>query len=244
MRGSAHSTRRPLDPSHPGRPHHPRHPTDPLPSLGDIVFNDKAKRKTLTSIVNPEIAKVLGMAFVSHFVRGTPVLVLDVPLLFETGINQFCSEVMTVYLDESTQLKRLMARDTAGEADATARIASQVRRAGWACAGRGGRTGSCRTAPHDRAKRTGRSSSLDRAQPQPQRHPQPQPYPMEKKVGLSTYPLDNSGTPEELTEKLDALMGRIKRRSWGNVLIRPFLLACVAVGLAIPVLVFIIPAYS
>ena len=103
----------------------------PPPSLGDIVFNDKAKRKKLTSIVNPEIAKVLGMAFVGHFIRGTPVLVLDVPLLFETGINQFCTEVMTVHLDESTQLKRLMARDNAGEADAKARIASQV---SWATA--------------------------------------------------------------------------------------------------------------
>ena len=70
------------------------------------------------------------------------------------------------------------------------------------------------------------------------------PYPMEKKLGLSTYPVDNSGTPEELDGKLDALIGRIKRRTWGNVLMRPFLLACVAIGLTIPVVVLLIPAYS
>ena len=102
---------------------------------------------------------------------------------------------MTVYLDDRTQLKRLVARDGAGEADAKARIAAQ-------------------------------------------------PYPMEKKVSLSTYPVDNSGTPEELAEKLDGLMSRLKQRSWGQVLIRPFLLACVLAGVSIPVLVLLIPAYS
>ena len=61
-----------------------------------------------------------------HFMRGTPVVVLDVPLLFETGMHNFCTEIMTVYLDDKTQLRRLMARDNAGEADAKARIASQV----------------------------------------------------------------------------------------------------------------------
>ena len=48
------------------------------------MFNDKAK-ENVTSIVNPEIAKVLGSAVVSHCSR-TPVLVLDVPLLFGVSL--------------------------------------------------------------------------------------------------------------------------------------------------------------
>ena len=114
----------------PDRPAPAPAPLLPPPSLGDIVFNDKAKRKKLTSIVNPEIAKVLGLTVLGHFVRGTPVLVLDVPLLFETGMHNFCAEVITVHLDEKSQLERLTARDNAGEKDAKARIASQVRRLG------------------------------------------------------------------------------------------------------------------
>ena len=48
-----------------------------------------------------------------------------VPLLFEAGLEGLCSEVWLVDCPEAEQLRRLMARDGLGEAEARARIAAQ-----------------------------------------------------------------------------------------------------------------------
>jgi dephospho-CoA kinase len=52
-------------------------------------------------------------------------VVLMIPLLFEAGLEELCSEVWLVDCDEQQQLQRLMARDGLSEADARARIGAQ-----------------------------------------------------------------------------------------------------------------------
>lgn len=52
--------------------------------------------------------------------------VVDVPLLFEGGLDRFTSMNITVACDADTQLRRLMARDSSQRAAAEARIAAQV----------------------------------------------------------------------------------------------------------------------
>ncbi len=52
--------------------------------------------------------------------------VVDVPLLFEGGLDRYCSMTMTVTCDPETQRRRLMARDSSERAAADARIAAQV----------------------------------------------------------------------------------------------------------------------
>ena len=93
--------------------------------LGEIVFNDAAARRKLNGIMQKGIALRLAGALLYHFVVGTEVVVVDAPLLFETGLHKICSTVVVVSVDAPTQLRRLMARDGAGEADAAARIAAQ-----------------------------------------------------------------------------------------------------------------------
>ena len=46
------------------------------------------------------------------------IVVLDAPLLFETGLDRFVDEVWVVTVDHQTQVKRLMARDRLTEQDA------------------------------------------------------------------------------------------------------------------------------
>ena len=55
-----------------------------------------------------------------------PWQVLDVPLLFEGGLDRFTSMNITVVCDANTQRTRLMARDQSQRAAAEARIAAQV----------------------------------------------------------------------------------------------------------------------
>ena len=93
--------------------------------LGDVVFNDRALRQKLSQVLQPWIALRLLWALIYEFSLGTAVVVVDAPLLFESGLHRLCSVVVVVSVDPQTQLQRLMARDNAGEADARARIAAQ-----------------------------------------------------------------------------------------------------------------------
>ena len=52
-------------------------------------------------------------------------MVLMIPLLFEAGLEEFCSEVWLVDCDEAQQLERLMQRDGLSTVQAEARIHAQ-----------------------------------------------------------------------------------------------------------------------
>ena len=55
--------------------------------LGEIVFNDVVQRRKLNGIISPYIGKSMAWECLKHFAVGTAVLVLDVPLLYETVAN-------------------------------------------------------------------------------------------------------------------------------------------------------------
>lgn len=54
--------------------------------LGQLVFNDVEKRKLLNYITHPEIHRTIYKQIVKHFLLGASFVVMDLPLLFETGI--------------------------------------------------------------------------------------------------------------------------------------------------------------
>ena len=58
--------------------------------------------------------------------NGVPLVVLDVPLLFECGMDVLCDETWVVALSPERQLQRLMDRDGLSEQEALQRIASQM----------------------------------------------------------------------------------------------------------------------
>lgn len=57
---------------------------------------------------------------------GARVCVLDMPLLYEKGLETLCDTVWCVYIPESLQLQRLMRRDGSTEEAARARMDSQM----------------------------------------------------------------------------------------------------------------------
>ena len=58
---------------------------------------------------------------------GASVVILDVPLLFETGMDALCDETWALYLDSrEKQIDRIVARDGLSPEDAAARIDSQM----------------------------------------------------------------------------------------------------------------------
>jgi dephospho-CoA kinase len=92
-------------------------------ALGRIVFADGAERQWLEQLVHP----LVRARFAAELERlaDAPVVVLMIPLLFETGLEELCSEVWLVDCEEGQQLQRLMARDQLNPAEAQARLAAQ-----------------------------------------------------------------------------------------------------------------------
>ncbi|EFJ15455.1 hypothetical protein SELMODRAFT_180228 [Selaginella moellendorffii] len=93
--------------------------------LGNIVFADPAQRKLLDRALGPVIARTMLWDVLKHWIAGTPVLVLDVPLLFETGMDRYTSPVVVVWVDADTEEERLIARDGLSQEQARNRINSQ-----------------------------------------------------------------------------------------------------------------------
>jgi len=95
--------------------------------LGEIVFNDSAKREWLNRCLHPKVFEVY-VSQVKHLSdrKVDAVVVLDAALLIETGYDRKMDKVVVVYADEECQLRRLMDRDGFSRDQATARIRSQM----------------------------------------------------------------------------------------------------------------------
>lgn len=104
-------------------------------ALGRRVFgNDEERtrdRKVLNGIVHPAVRRAMVKAVLGAYAAGEWGVVLDVPLLFESGLDVFCGVVVVVGVrDGEVQLQRLLARDqalggTMTEEEARHRVASQ-----------------------------------------------------------------------------------------------------------------------
>ena len=92
--------------------------------LGSIIFNDADKRRELNEIVHPLIREMMN-SDEQKFIKEGHVF-LDIPLLFENGLNERCDFVVTVFVDRDTQIKRLTARNDLTVEEAEARINSQM----------------------------------------------------------------------------------------------------------------------
>ncbi|MCD2137132.1 dephospho-CoA kinase [Salinicoccus halitifaciens] len=94
------------------------------PALGRIIFNDPDERQKLNDISHPEIRRMMN-ADRDEYVKENHVF-LDIPLLFENGLDEQCDMTVTVYVTEENQMERLMARNGLTKEDAAARIKSQM----------------------------------------------------------------------------------------------------------------------
>lgn len=94
--------------------------------LGSIVFHDEKKRLQLNTIVHPAVRERMNSEKERLITSGNTVVVLDIPLLFESKLTHLVEKIILVYVEEDVQLKRLMSRNQLTEMDAIARIRSQM----------------------------------------------------------------------------------------------------------------------
>ncbi|PKM80238.1 MAG: dephospho-CoA kinase [Firmicutes bacterium HGW-Firmicutes-14] len=97
--------------------------------LGRMVFSDPDKRKRLNEITHPLITDLIKKE-IDTFRAGDGgegrVLVIDAPLLIETGLDQLVDEVWVVDIPVELQVARLMERDRLTRREALARISAQM----------------------------------------------------------------------------------------------------------------------
>jgi dephospho-CoA kinase len=94
--------------------------------LGELVFNDKDARLRLNAIVHPLVREWMAARTAEAAERGAGVVVQEVPLLFENGLERLYSSVVLVYVPESVQLERLLEGRGLTEERARAIIAAQM----------------------------------------------------------------------------------------------------------------------
>lgn len=93
--------------------------------LGQIVFADASKRQLLNRTLAPYIGFGIYWEIAKLWLRGSRVIVLDVPLLFEAKMNWLTKPAIVVWVDPETQLQRLVVRDGISEEQALNKIHSQ-----------------------------------------------------------------------------------------------------------------------
>ena len=94
--------------------------------LGKLVFSNKDLLKALTDITGPLIRTEILREIEAAKKAQVKLVVLDIPLLFETGYQTLCDKVMVVTIPSKLQLERVMKRDNLSAAEARKRIANQL----------------------------------------------------------------------------------------------------------------------
>ena len=91
--------------------------------LASIVFNDPNERNWLEQLVHPIVQRRFDDAL--RALPDAPIVILMIPLLFEAGLEAWCSEIWVVRCTALQQKERLMARNNYTDTEATQRIAAQ-----------------------------------------------------------------------------------------------------------------------
>ena len=95
--------------------------------LGKIVFSDDRRRGLLDALTHPAVEAEL-LRRIDDLERTSPrgVVIVDAALMIETGGYKIYDCLIVVACDPSLQISRLMSRDRLSEAEARARMASQM----------------------------------------------------------------------------------------------------------------------
>jgi dephospho-CoA kinase len=95
--------------------------------LGSIVFQNPKKRRQLERIIHPRVARE-QQRLVRRIAKRKPhaVVIYEVPLLFEAGVDKRVDKIIVVTVDRNTQIARLNKRNGLSRAEALRRIRSQM----------------------------------------------------------------------------------------------------------------------
>jgi dephospho-CoA kinase len=94
--------------------------------LASIVFKDKSKKKILEGIIHPKVREEINKSIKNiENIDKNAIVIVEVPLLIETGSYKDYDLVIVVYAPQEKQLERLISKGFSQE-EAIRRIQSQM----------------------------------------------------------------------------------------------------------------------
>jgi dephospho-CoA kinase len=95
--------------------------------LGRIIFADKTARDELNNCLHPLIInKLLSDVEKLKKSMGGSLIIADIPLLIECGMQKYFDKIILVNSDRETQIRRLIKRNNLTIEDAEKRVNSQM----------------------------------------------------------------------------------------------------------------------
>ncbi|MCI8700932.1 MAG: dephospho-CoA kinase [Turicibacter sp.] len=94
--------------------------------LGKIIFYDQEAKERLNAMIHPLVQAKLEEEIERLKKVGEGLVVLDIPLLFESRFEALVDRTVVVYVSPDVQLQRLMKRDQIDREYALAKMNSQM----------------------------------------------------------------------------------------------------------------------
>lgn len=94
--------------------------------IGQIVFSNPQQKQWLDTVSHPAIRGELLRQLAQKQNEKQRLILLDIPLLFESGWDKMADKTCLVYVNETIQLQRLMKRNGYTRREAQDRIAAQM----------------------------------------------------------------------------------------------------------------------
>lgn len=95
--------------------------------LAQIIFSDPRARRRLTDLTKPRVLERMELQKIKARQRNPAlIIVFDIPLLIEEGLQNIVDKVLLVVASEEVQIERLMKRDGLTREEALKRIRSQM----------------------------------------------------------------------------------------------------------------------
>lgn len=92
------------------------------PKLAKIIFEDNEKRMQLNDLTNKYVVAEIKEQIEK---LDEEYVIIDAPLLIETGLNAICNKVIAVISNKETQISRIIKRDKIDKEMAIARLEAQ-----------------------------------------------------------------------------------------------------------------------
>ena len=94
--------------------------------LGRKMFSDASVLKEVNDLLQPLIRTEIVLQIQDAKKQNAPLLILDIPLLFEMHYETLCDDIIVVAVSVETQIQRLKNRDGLSKEEALKRIESQM----------------------------------------------------------------------------------------------------------------------
>jgi dephospho-CoA kinase len=95
-------------------------------ALRRIVFRSEAERAALNDIVHPRVQALRDVRMAEAAARGDPMVVSDIPLLFESHLEDAFDRIVLVEAPDAVRLTRLVQSRGLGEAEARRMMDAQM----------------------------------------------------------------------------------------------------------------------